>query len=378
MKMKKALVLLVSGIAIGLFSSYPAQARIKLVALPDRGCTSIRLDHPHATLIQEERVLTLQKGVNRIDFSWKGVHLDEDSIRLTVLSHPHEAILLNVSYPPGESALIWEIHSEEAHEVRVKISYLLSFMDRLIAYKAVSDRSEACLYLKGFLILRNFSGENFQDVSVVPTEGQAFRQTIQHGETRQILFLEHPRLPLEKRWIFDAAKLPWDPEDVETNVGIPVSYVIRNESLSGLGRAPLLGGKVRVFQEDAHGGVVFFGEDNIDGVAVGEKIQIHIGDSRDIVVRQRKMFEKRINVRRNHRNQVVLYDTDEMIEAHVKNFKNEPAVLTLIQHIPGQWDMASCNMPYKRQDAFTLAFELALPSKGKQVLTMHYHRRNVR
>jgi len=79
----------------------PAQARIKLVALPERADTVIRLDNPQATLIEEERVLTLQKGLNKIDFSWRGVNVDEDSIRLQVLSHPKKVKLLNVSYPPG-------------------------------------------------------------------------------------------------------------------------------------------------------------------------------------------------------------------------------------------------------------------------------------
>ena len=41
-----------------------AQGRIKLVALPERAATVIRLDNPQATLIEEERVLTLQQGLN--------------------------------------------------------------------------------------------------------------------------------------------------------------------------------------------------------------------------------------------------------------------------------------------------------------------------
>ena len=53
-----------------------AEARIKLVALPERAATVIRLDNPNATLIEEERVLTLQKGLNKVDFSWKAVSIE--------------------------------------------------------------------------------------------------------------------------------------------------------------------------------------------------------------------------------------------------------------------------------------------------------------
>ena len=69
---------------------------------------------------------------------------------------------------------------------------------------------------------------------------------------------------------------------------------------------------------------------------------------------------------------------DEIITAKIENFKDSPAVLTMIQHIPGQWDMAECNMEYERKDAGTLEFEIELPPKGEKELTMHYHRRNVR
>ena len=114
----------------------PAMARIKLVALPERAATVIRLDNPNATLIEEERVLTLQKGLNKVDFSWKAVGIDADSIRLTVLDHPEQVTLLNVSYPPNEAALVWEIASQGDYAETVRISYLLRNIDRLITVKS--------------------------------------------------------------------------------------------------------------------------------------------------------------------------------------------------------------------------------------------------
>jgi len=157
-----------------------------------------------------------------------------------------------------------------------------------------------------------------------------------------------------------------------------VSYRIRNISTTGLGGVALSGGKVRVFQKDGHGSTIFLGEDKTKLVPVGEKTDIYIGDSRDVVVTQHKMLDKRINVRCDDRSRTVLYDTDELIKAIIENFKDRPAVLTMLQHIEGQWDMTECNMKYKRKDASTLEFEIALPAHGKKQLMMHYHRRNVR
>lgn len=378
MKWKRTIYSLFTLSVIFLLLATPVYARIKLVALPERGKTIIRLDNPQATLIEEERVLTLQKGLNKVDFSWKGVSIDVDSIRLSVLTHPDKVILLNVSYPPNEAALVWEINSEDAFEVTVRISYLLSFIDRLITYKGLVDMEETRMNLKSFLVLRNFSGEDFESASVLLDEGQSFEKSISHGETKQLLFLNKAEVPIEKRWTFDARKLPWDPEKLETNVGIPVTYRIKNVKETGLGSSVLSEGKVRVFQEDGQKSTIFLGEDFTKLIPVGEKMEIYIGDSRDIVVTQRKMREERINVRYKRKNRIVLYDTDEVIKASIENFKEKPAMLTMIQHIPGQWDMEECNMDYKRVDAYTLEFEIALPAHSKRELTMHYHRRNVR
>ncbi len=362
-----------------------AEARIKFVALPERAATVIRLDNPNATLIEEERVLTLQKGLNKVDFSGKGVSIDADSIRLAVLDHVDDEVrLLNVSYPPNEAALVWEIASDGDFAETVRISYLLSNIDRLVTYKAIADKKETKVGLRSYLVLRNFSGEDFEEARVLLDYGEAFEQGIDHEETKRMLFLKAPDVPITKIWTWDSAKLPWDPEKLNNkNVGIPVSYRIINNTDSGLGEFALWGGKVRIFQDDGHESTIFLGEDRTALVPVGEKTELYIGDSRDIVVTQKKMTDTRINLRKNNSGKVVLYDTDELITAKIENFKDGPAVLTMIQHIPGQWDMEECNMQYKRKDAYTLEFEIKLPARtddgpGVQELEMHYHRRNVR
>ncbi|MHC4264884.1 MAG: hypothetical protein ACYSUK_03020 [Planctomycetota bacterium] len=378
-KKKKLITIVLLLMSIGV-----AQARIKLVALPERAATVIRLDNPQATLIEEERVLTLQKGINKVDFSWKAVSIDADSIRLQVLDHPDKVTLLNVSYPPNEAALVWEISSDSDYAERVRISYLLWNIDRLITYKALANKEETQVDLKSYLVLRNFSGEDFDKANVLLDYGEAFEQGINHEETKQMLFLKAAEVPVTKVWKFDARQLPWDPEQLENqNVGIPVSYRIVNDSKSGLGEFALWGGKARLFQDDGHGSTIFLGEDVTGLVPVGEKTELYIGDSRDIVVTQRKMKEERINIRKNNSNNVILYDTDEIITAKIENFKDGPAVLTMIQHIPGEWDMKDCNIKYKKKDSNTLEFEIELPARtdkgpASKELNMHYNRRNVR
>ena len=372
---------------VGLTAPFMARARTTLVALPERDATVIRLDNPMATLIEEERQLTLQKGLNKIDFSWKGVSIDADSIRLQIIDHPGQVTLLNVSYPPNEAALVWEIASGSDFVETVRISYLLGNIDRLITYKAVADKAETAIDFRSYLVLRNFSGENFDNAMVKLDDGEAFKQAIDHEETKRLLFLKAGNVPITKIWRWDSAQLPWDPETLNNkNVGIPVSYRIVNNKTSGLGGHALWGGKARIFQADGHRSTIFLGEDVSGLVPVGEKMELYIGDSRDIVVTQRKMKEKRINIRRTqHKSnpRIVLYDMDEEITAKIENFKDTPAVLTMIQHIPGEWKMVNCNLEYSRKDANTLEFEIDLPARrdtgmaGVQ-LKMNYHRLNLR
>jgi hypothetical protein len=355
-----------------------AHATIKLVSLPERENVVIRLENRQATLIEEERVLTLQKGINQVDFSWKGVSIDPDSILLTILSHPDRVKLLNVSYPPSGSVLVWEIASEEAWEEKVRVSYLLKGIDSLIAYKALADIPEKQVDLKSHLILRNFSGADFENARIFINFITPFEQDTIHEQTRQMLLFTVPGIPIEKVWIFDAQAQPWDPARLPANAGIPVSYRLKNIKENGLGESALLLGKIRVFQEDGHQSNIFLGEDMLDYVPVGEDTMIRIGDSRDILITQQKMYAKNINVRRNKENMVVLYDTDEKIYSKIENFKDEQAVLTMIQHIPGQWDMIDCNMTYTLKDSSKLEFEIRLAPGEKKELNMRYNRRNVR
>jgi len=374
-------VMLAAAVAAG---AGPLFARTKLAALPQREAVDIRMDHPLYTLIEEERILTLSKGLNQVDFSWQAVSIDPDSIRLQPLDHPDGVRLLNVSYPPGEAALVWEIASDGNWAERVRISYLLGQIDRLAAYKALTDKAETKLDLTAYLIVRNFSGEQFDNARILIGPETAFERTIAGGETRQLLLMQAGPLPITKVWVWDSAIQPWDPEKLEgQNIGIPVFYRLVNEQAAGLGRAPLWGGKMRLFQDDGSGSTIFLGEDILPLLPVGRKAELTIGDSRDIVVTQRKMKEEQINIRRNRKEQIVLYDTDEILTAKIENFKDTPAVLTLIEHIGGQWEMNSCSLPYTRKDAETLEFEISLPPrKGDKPaaveLEMHYQRRNIR
>ncbi len=377
MKLTTSLICTVFSVLLILSAS--SWARIKLVALPEREATVIRLDNPSATLLEEERVLTLQGGLNKVDFSWKGVQILPDSIRLTVLEQPQAVTVLSVSYPPNEQALVWEIASPTGQQVRVRISYLLNKIDRLVTYQAVVRKDESNLDLNSFLVLRNFSGENLLDSRFQLDYGEAFESAILSGETKRMQFFTAKKLPIKKRFTFDAAKLPWDPKQVSDNVGIPVHYELENTTENGLGKHALWDGKARLYGEDGHGSRLFLGEDNAKFTPVGQALKLTIGKSRDVVVTQRQMSKQRFNERRNaKRNRVVLYDTKETMRVEIENFKEQAVFVTLKEPMPKEWEIKKASNPYKREHNQEITFDISVHPKDKVVVTYSYYRRNIR
>ncbi|MSU40745.1 MAG: hypothetical protein EXS22_08860 [Pedosphaera sp.] len=367
-----------------------AEARVKLVALPDRARVVVSLANLDATLVEEERVLTLQKGVNQVDFAWRGVSIDPASIQLRMLDQPDQVQLLNTSYPPNENALIWAISSPVARAERMRISYLLQGISREVVYRAVSEPDEKSLALRNYLRVRNNSGEDLENAEIGVGYGKDFKRSIQHQEVLELLSERVDQLPIKKILTWDAGQMPWDPEYEKNTIGVPLSYVIKNDKASKLGAHTLQPGKVRIFiktKEVAEGdaapgeGVAFTGEDWGQLTPVDREMKLYIGQSRDVKVTQRKTTDERINLRRNNGNSVVMWDQNEVYKVEIENFKTTAVTLVIVEHIPGYWKMIESTLKYEKKDAFTIEYTLDLAPKTtgdkKTVLNFNVRRMNV-
>ncbi|MCP3945161.1 MAG: DUF4139 domain-containing protein [Desulfobacteraceae bacterium] len=352
-------------------------ARTSLVALPQREQVIIRLADSNATLVQEKRMLTLKKGVNQIDFSWQNVSIDPLSITLNPLCPPDQIRLLSVSYPPNKDALVWELYSSKNVEQDVIISYLLRGIDNLITHEAVVDTKEQHLNLNSFLILRNFSGENFVQAQIHLDTAPGFDTSVSNLETKRILYFEKQNIPITKVYTWDAAKLPHDPEKTGKSIGIPRGYEIKNTLKSGLGTQDLPPGKTRVFQVDSHDTTIFSGEDKLAYLPVGDKTLLQTGDSRDILVTKRTMETRQINPRKNTQGKTQVHDQILKVQFKIENFKDSPLTLCLIDHIQGEWEPISIDLPYTRKDHKTLVFKIPLGAKEKKTLNLEYKVMNI-
>src|ERR1051326_6425538 len=368
-------------------STIAVQARVKLVALPERARVVVSLTNPDATLVEEERIITLQKGVNKVDFSWRGVNIDPTSIQPRMLSHPDKVLILNTSYPPNENALVWEISSPGAIEERVRISYLLQGIGRDIVYKAVAEPDETAMTLRNYLRLRNDSGEDLTDAEISVGYGSDFKKSIENGEVLEMISERVEAMPIKKVLTWDAASQPWDPEYEKNTIGIPLSYVIKNDKASKLGTHTLLPGKARIFlktkeqgdndADKTKDGVEVTGEDWAALTLAERELKLFIGQSRDVKVTQRKMKDERTSLRRNNGNNIVLWDTDEVFKIEIENFKKTPVDLVIVEHIPGYWKMVEKTDKFEKKDAYTIEYRLTLTKESKKTVTFNLHRLHV-
>ena len=354
-----------------------AMARTSLVVLPARDTAVLRLAKGIPTLVQENRILTLSKGINPVDFSWQGVAIDPASIILTPLTGPNDARLLSVSYPPGENALVWEVYSSKDRELPVVISYLLQGIDHLVTHEALADANETRMTLTSRLVLRNFSGEDFDAARLYLDPETQFASRSKTQETRQILFFEKSDIPIEKIYLWDSRTMAHVADPDGPVPGIPMGYKIRNTSKAGLGQRNLSGGKTRVFQQDSQATTIFLGENRMDPVPVGDHTLLILGDSRDIQVTLRRMKTRKTRIRKNEKGKIQVYDEEIKDKFVVENFKSAPAVLTLRHAIPGQWEPVEMGYAYTLKDHATLEFEIHLAPGEKKTIPLSYKRLNL-
>ena len=267
-------------LAVWLAASAPvALGRIKLAALPERERVEIQLDNGRYTLVEEERIVPLLKSGktnNMIDFSWSNTAIDKNSILfrpvavredgkfrpVKLIKHADgtkvpEINVINVAYPPNENALVWEVYAADACACKVRVSYLISNLTRTFEYRALADKPEESLTLRKYMVLHNYSGEDFLGAGVWAGFGPKFQKEINQLDDLKLLMAKFTKVPIDKTFTFDwythGALNPAKPLASK----ILMHYRLTNDEKHKMGEFPLQPGKVRIFIEDGRGGEAF-------------------------------------------------------------------------------------------------------------------------
>jgi len=373
-----------------------ALARIKLITLPVRERVEIQLDNPNATLVEEERIVPLVRGVNQVDFSWANTQIDPGTIVFRVLggidgpkagekaeaakaaekpAAPLDVKVLSVSYPPNEASLVWQVSSNGSGSARVRISYLLGNMTKSFNYRAVAANDEKTLVLSEFIRIQNLANESYGSTGLWAGFGPRFLKPIGLNETKEMLMEKFSEVPVKKTYTCDPQAHGYI-DRPQNKLLVPMHYVLKNDKANHLGAAPLQYGKVRIFQEDGHGGTAFIGEDWGKFTPLDDEMRLYVGVAQDIVVRR---TIDRNDIRRIAGN---LYDREVVVKFEIENFKDKPVVLDISENVRAirnevagdtgrdvQWEMGKSTTfedgPDKEKSTFEqLLFHVPLKARG--------------
>jgi len=347
----KRLAVMSSFVAGALAASLPAEAwaRIKLITLPVRERVEIQLDNPNATLVEEERIVPLVKGVNQVDFSWANTQIDPQTIVFRVIgpladekgadekgaegkgadqkaADPLDVKVLSVSYPPNEAALVWQVSSSDSGSARVRISYLLGNLTKSFNYRAVAARDESTLTLSQYMRLQNLANEAFGSTGLWAGFGPRFSKPIGINQTKEMLMAKYEKVPIKKTYTADAREFGYL-DQPQQKLRIPMHYLLKNDEANKLGQAALEAGKVRIFQEDGRGSTAFLGEDWGHFTPRDDELRIYLGVAQDVVVKRTidKNEVQRVGGNLHHRELVVKFE--------IENFKDKPVTLDVVESL---------------------------------------------
>jgi len=353
----------------------PALGRIKLATLPVRERVEIQLENEKATLVEEERVVTLLKGTNHIDFSWTNTQIDKRTILFRPMVEDNSVRVIHQSYPPGEKALVWEVFAEKAGPVRVRISYLLGKLQRTFSYRATATNDESALALRQYMRVWNFSGEAYGNAQVWAGFGDRFQREMGLNESKKLLAGKFDKVPIDKKFVFNWRTGQHVPDEPNQRY-VTMQYVLTNDEKHQMGRWPLPRGKARIFQIDAQGGEAFLGEDWGEFTPIDDEMKLYLGLARDVKVERTVERNKRHTVHANR------YHQEVIVKYTVQNFKDKACVLDIEEDLnalrnefcgkknhDAQWELAEETTNAKqveRKGARHLEIHLPLPARPEK------------
>jgi hypothetical protein len=295
------------------------------------------------------------------------------------------------------------LDSAGAGQRALELSYLTGGLSWQADYVAELAADEKQLALSGWVTLTNRSGTAYRDARLqlvagdvhrvqpamargmvmeqmaAKADGGALREeslldyhlytlgrptTLAHQQTKQVALLTAPAVTVSKDYRLTGAEHYYAAQAGEIGRALKVAVVLHldNAKRAGLG-LPLPAGVVRVYQRDASGGVQFVGEDRIDHTPQNETAQIKLGDAFDVTARKTQTAFKALAQGQDERPQ---FESAYKIE--LKNAKKTPVTVTVLEPVPGDWQVLESNLPQDKADAHTARWRVTVPAGGGQTL----------
>jgi hypothetical protein len=368
-------------------------------------------------LMNADKLLDKYVGKEIKIVDWNRYHDRRDVIEATLLSNNqgqvyrigadiylgHPGIKVLPELPESLIArptLTWLFRSDEEGPRDLEVSYLTGDMQWRADYVLVLGLSDREGALSGWVTLDNRSGARYTDARLklvagavhrvsppalermgavkamarAPSEGfreeslfeyhlydLGRRTTIKDRQTKQIRLLEAAGIGVEKELLVQGSPGLLTGRRPHSEPRRPVSVYIRfaNEEENRLGM-PLPAGIVRVYKEDGSGSRQFVGEDRIEHTPRGERVRLKTGEAFDVVAERTQTDYRQVTSG--------LHETEW--EVVLRNRKEEPVRVGILEPMAGNWEVLSHSHAYRKTDAFTIRFDVEVPPEDR--VTVRY------
>jgi len=199
---------------------------------------------------------------------------------------------------------------------------------------------------------RDFAEEGFFEYHLYTLDG---RTTLKHQQTKQLALLSAAGVPVTKHLMYYGAQ-----DYYRNSYGMPISnqkvavlLELKNSTENRLG-VPLPKGKVRVYKADSAGSQQFIGEDWIDHTPKNERVKIKLGDAFDVVGERTQKEWRKLGPG--------LWEVEW--EISLRNHKKQDQTVTVIEPVPGDWQVLHATHTFEKPEAHTLRFSIPVPKEG--------------
>jgi hypothetical protein len=188
--------------------------------------------------------------------------------------------------------------------------------------------------------------------------------TLAVNQTKQVALLSASAVPVRKEYLLQGQNHYYSGSygdlGEKQKVGVFVEFDNRESSRLGM---PLPKGVIRVYKRDSEGHAQFVGEDNVDHTPKNELVRLKLCDAFDVTARRKQTDFKSLG-----RQGKFGYVYESAFEVELKNAKKEAVNVSLLEPMPGDWEVLQSSHPYTKEASGAARFKVAVPAEGSAVL----------
>ncbi|HEY3401236.1 MAG TPA: DUF4139 domain-containing protein [Geothrix sp.] len=189
--------------------------------------------------------------------------------------------------------------------------------------------------------------------------------TLAVNQTKQVALLSASAVPVRKEYLLQGQGYYYSGSygnlGEKQKVGVFVEFDNRESSHLGM---PLPKGTIRVYKRDSTGRAQFVGEDSVDHTPKNELVRLKLGEAFDVTAKRKQTDYKSLG-RQGKFGSV----HESAFEIELKNAKKEAVTVSVLEPMPGDWELLQSSHPHTKEAAGTARFKVTVPADGTTTLT---------